>query len=138
LTCLTISEETGGSRPPYGIAEWAGSISAERCLHVSILEQVPLSGREPALSDPAVGKHEEAMHFIALDDRQRSGAGLGDGSRGPRPLVPGISEDTVDEGKEAACAPIEDEQSAVAILHRCDFGSRPLTYRANGVILSEI
>ena len=45
------------------------------------------------------------MHFIALDDRQRSGAGLGDGGRGPRPLVPGISQDTVDEGKEAAvCA----------------------------------
>ena len=57
------------------------------------------------------------MHFIALDDRQRSGAGLGDGGRGPRPLVLGISQDTVDEGKEAACAPIEDEQSAVAILH---------------------
>ncbi len=34
------------------------------------------------------------------------------------PLVPGISEDTRDEGEEAACAPIEDEQSAVAILHR--------------------
>jgi hypothetical protein len=78
------------------------------------------------------------MHFIALDDRQRSGAGLGDGGRGPRPLVSGISQDTVDEGKEAAYAPIEDEQSAVAILHRCDFASRPLTYRANGVILSEI
>jgi hypothetical protein len=44
-------------------------------------------------------------------------AGLGDGGRGLRPLVPGISEDTLDEGKEAACAPIEDEQSAVAILH---------------------
>ena len=33
------------------------------------------------------------------------------------PLVPGISEDKLDEGEEAACAPIEDEQSAVAILH---------------------
>ena len=33
------------------------------------------------------------------------------------PLVPGISEDKLDEGEEAACAPIEDEQSAVAILY---------------------
>jgi hypothetical protein len=29
LTYLTFNEETGGSRPPYGIAEWAGSISAK-------------------------------------------------------------------------------------------------------------
>ena len=45
------------------------------------------------------------------------GAGLGDGSRGLRTLVRGISEDTLDEGEEPARAPIEDEQSAVAILH---------------------
>jgi hypothetical protein len=32
-------------------------------------------------------------------------------------MVPGISEDTLDEGEEAVPAPIEDEQSAVAILH---------------------
>jgi len=70
-----------------------------------------------SLDDPAFGKHEEAMQFIALDNRQLPGAGLGDGGRGLRPLVPGISEDTLDEGEEAACAPIEDEQSAVAILH---------------------
>jgi hypothetical protein len=31
--------------------------------------------------------------------------------------APGISEDKLDEGEDAACAPIEDEQSAVAILH---------------------
>ena len=57
------------------------------------------------------------MQFIALDDRQLPGAGLGDGGRGLLPPVPGISEDKLDEGEEAACAPIEDEQSAVAILH---------------------
>ena len=57
------------------------------------------------------------MQFIALDDRQFPGAGLGDGGSGLRSPVRGISEDTVDEGEEAACAPIEDEQSAVAILH---------------------
>ena len=72
---------------------------------------------ERSLDDPAFGKHDEAMQFIALDDRQLPGASLGDGGRGLLPLVPGISEDKLDEGEEAACAPIEDEQSAVAILH---------------------
>jgi hypothetical protein len=57
------------------------------------------------------------MQFIALDDRQLPGASLGDGGRGLRPLVACISEDTLDEGEEAACAPIEDEQSTVAIPH---------------------
>src|SRR5262249_42630940 len=57
------------------------------------------------------------MSFIALDDLKFPGAGLGDSGRGLRPLVPGISEDTLDEGEEPARAPIEDEPSAVAILH---------------------
>ena len=46
---------------------------------------------ERSLDDPAFGKHGEAMQFIALDDRQLPGAGLGDGGRGLLPLVPGIS-----------------------------------------------
>ena len=33
---------------------------------------------ERSLDDPAFWKHEEAMQFIALDDRQLPGAGLGD------------------------------------------------------------
>jgi hypothetical protein len=57
------------------------------------------------------------MQFIALDNRELPSSGLGDGGRGLRTLVRGIREDTLDEGKEAACAPIEDEQSAVAVLH---------------------
>lgn len=72
---------------------------------------------ERSLDDPAFGEHDEAMQFIALDNRELPSAGLGDGGRGLRTLVRGISEDTLDEGKEAACASIEDEQSAVAILH---------------------
>ena len=55
---------------------------------------------------PAFGKHDEAMQFIALDDRQLPGASLGDGGRGVLPPVPGISEDKLDEGEEAACAPM--------------------------------
>ena len=72
---------------------------------------------ERSLDDPSFGEHDEAMQFTALDNRELPSAGLGDGGRGLRTLVRGISEDTLDEGKEAARAPIEDEQSAVAILH---------------------
>ena len=57
------------------------------------------------------------MQFIALDDRELPGAGLGDGGHGLRPLVRGISEDTFDEREEATRASIEDEQYAVAVLH---------------------
>jgi len=35
----------------------------------------------------AFGKHDKAVQFIALDDRELPGAGLGDGGRCPRPLV---------------------------------------------------
>jgi hypothetical protein len=40
------------------------------------------------------------MHFIALDDRQRSGAGLGDGGRGPRPLYPASAKIQLMKGKK--------------------------------------
>ena len=72
---------------------------------------------ERSFDDPAFGEHDEAMQFIAPDDLKFPVAGLGDGDRGLRPLVSGISEDTLDEGEESARALIEDEQSAVAILH---------------------
>ena len=72
---------------------------------------------ECSLDDPAFGKHAETVQFIALDDLDLPGAGLSDGGRCFRPLVRGISEDTFDEGEEATRASIEDEPSAVAILH---------------------
>ena len=57
------------------------------------------------------------MQLAALDDLQLPGAGLGDGGGHRRSLVAGIGEDALDEGEEAARAPIEDEPRAVAILH---------------------
>ena len=60
--------------------------------------------RRGAPSSDASARHKSATRSIAIRI-----AGL--------PPVPGISEDKLDEGEEAACAPIEDEQSAVAILH---------------------
>jgi hypothetical protein len=42
------------------------------------------------------------MQFIALDDRQLPGASLAMAAAVLRPLVACISEDTLDEGEEAA------------------------------------
>ncbi len=71
---------------------------------------------ERSLDDPALREHDETVQFIALNNRELPGAGLGDGGHCLRPLVGGISKDTLDEGEEAARASIEDEQCAVAIL----------------------
>lgn len=57
------------------------------------------------------------MQLVTLDDLQDPGAGLGDGCGQRRSLVAGIGEDALDEGEEAARAPIEDEPRAIAILH---------------------
>src|SRR4029077_16421111 len=69
------------------------------------------------------------MQFIALDDRQLPGAGLGDGGRGLLPLVPGISEDKLDEGEEAACARLRrsraPSRSCTAPEWTTTFNSRP-------------
>jgi hypothetical protein len=72
---------------------------------------------ERSLDDPAFGKHEEAMQFVALDDGELPGAGLGDGGRGLRPWYGASAKMPFDEGEEATCTPVEDKQSAVAILH---------------------
>ena len=92
---------------------------------------------EPALSDPLGSTRKRCTSSrLTIASAQvpvlvMAAAVLG-------PWYPASAKIQLMKGKEAACAPIEDEQSAVAILHRCDFASRPLTYRANGVILSEI
>ena len=57
------------------------------------------------------------MRLIALDDLKCPGSGLGNGRGGLGSLVAGISEDALDEGKEAARASIEDKRRAIAILY---------------------
>lgn len=70
-----------------------------------------------AFDDPAFGENDEAMQLAALDDLQGPGARLCDGCGERCSLVAGIGEDTLDEGEEAARAPIKDKPSAVAILY---------------------
>ena len=55
---------------------------------------------ERSLDDPAFGKHGEAMQFIALDDRQLPGAGLGDGGRGLLPRYPASAKINLMKGKK--------------------------------------
>jgi hypothetical protein len=55
-----------------------------------------VSSETPIVTDP---REREALQFIALDDCELPGAGLGDGGR---PLRLRVSEDTPDEGEEAA------------------------------------
>ncbi len=69
-----------------------------------------------ALDDPAFGKNDEAMQFVALDDLDGPGSGLCQRRRQLRPLIVGIGEDAFDEGEAAARAAVEDQPSAITIL----------------------
>jgi|HubBroStandDraft_4_1064222.scaffolds.fasta_scaffold214226_2 hypothetical protein len=115
-----------------GSKSWPGQASehdADHCetdesgsglgITLEVAGEAPIAANpgERSLDDPAFRKHEEAVQFIALDDREFPGAGLGDGGRRLRPLVRSIGEDTFDEREEASRASIEDERCAVAILY---------------------
>jgi hypothetical protein len=72
---------------------------------------------EGSLDNPSLGQDDETMQLIAPDDLKCPGAGLGNGRGGLGSLVAGISEDALDEGKEAARASVEDKRRAIAILY---------------------
>ena len=52
-----------------------------------------------SFDDPALGQDDEFVHFVALDDLQHPTSGTGSRPRGARPLIAGIGEDALDEGK---------------------------------------
>src|ERR1700730_7807678 len=53
----------------------------------------------------------------SFDDREPPTAGAGSGLRGAWSLIAGIGEDPLDEGEEAARAPIENQPRPVAVLN---------------------
>jgi hypothetical protein len=56
------------------------------------------------------------VQFVALDDLDHPTASAGGGLCDPWPLITGIGEDALNEGKEAARAPIENQANPVAVL----------------------
>ena len=56
------------------------------------------------------------MQLVALDDFQFPATRLGDDGRRLRSLIASIGEDALDEGKQAARAPVEHPSGAIAIL----------------------
>src|SRR6202140_3802717 len=65
----------------------------------------------------ALGQDDELVQFVALDDLEHPTAGAGSGLRGAWSLIAGIGEDPLDEGEEAARAPIENQPRPVAVLN---------------------
>ena len=86
-------------------------------LEVSREAAIMADPRQGSLDDPAFRHDDEAMEFVALDDLQFPGAGLGNRRGCLRSLVAGIGEDAVDEREEAAGALIEHEPRTIAILY---------------------
>ena len=69
-----------------------------------------------SFDDPALGQDDKFVQFVALDDLDHPPASAGGGLRDPWPLVTGIGEDALNEGKEAARAPIENQANPVTVL----------------------
>lgn len=69
-----------------------------------------------ALDDPALRQHDELVQLASLDDLQPPATGLGDRPGGAWPLVTGIGEDLLDEGKRSACL-AQHRTGAVAVLY---------------------
>ena len=72
-------------------------------------------GRQGSLDDPTLGQ-DKFVQFVALDDLDHPTASAGGGLRDPWPLITGIGEDALNEGKEAARALIENQANPVAVL----------------------
>ena len=56
------------------------------------------------------------MGLFAVDDLDGPGAGLGECGSEPARVIAGVGEDALDEGEEAARAPVEHQPGAIAIL----------------------
>ena len=71
---------------------------------------------EGALDNPALGKHFEPWHVVALDDLEPPSACLGDGRRHLRSLIAAVGVDQLDEW-EPSSRMAQQLVSAVAILY---------------------
>jgi hypothetical protein len=93
-----------------------GGDSARVSLEITRQAAIAADPGQGSFNDPALRQDDKFVQFVALDDLDHPMAGVGSGSRGARSLVAGIGEDALDEGEEAASAPIENQPRPVAVL----------------------
>jgi len=86
-----------------------GGDSARVSLEITRQAAIAADPGQGSFNDPALRQDDKFVQFVALDDLDHPMAGVGSGSRGARSLVAGIGEDALDEGEEAASAPIENQ-----------------------------
>ena len=94
-----------------------GGNGARVSLEVTCQAAIAADPGQGSFDDPALGQDNEFVQFVALDDLEHPTAGAGSGLRGAWALIAGIGEDALDEGEEAAGAPIENQPRPVAVLN---------------------
>ena len=93
-----------------------GRDGARVSLEIACQAAIVTDPGQGSLDDPALGQDDKFVQFVALDDLDHPTASAGGGLRDPWPLITGIGEDALNEGKEAARAPIENQANPVAVL----------------------
>ena len=94
-----------------------GSDGARVSLEIARQAAIAADPGQGAFDDPALGQDDEFVQFVALDDLDHPTPGVGSRSRDAWSLIAGIGEDALDEGEEAAGAPIENQPRPVAVLN---------------------
>jgi hypothetical protein len=94
-----------------------GSDGAGVALEIACQAAIAADPGQGSFDDPALGQYDEFVQLIALDDLEHPTAGPGSGSRAAGSLIAGIGEDALNEGEEAAGAPIENQPRPVAVLN---------------------
>src|SRR5207237_10758840 len=93
-----------------------GSDGAGVALEIACQAAIAADPGQGSFDDPALGQYDEFVQLVALDDLEHPTTGPGCGLRGAGSLITGIGEDALDEGEEAAGAPIENQALPVAVL----------------------
>ncbi len=70
-----------------------------------------------AFDDPALGKDDETVKLVSLDDLDCPRSCPGGGLRDAWSLIAGVGVDAFDEGKQPPRMPIEDEPRAIPVLN---------------------
>ena len=94
-----------------------GGNGARVSLEIARQAAIAADPGQGSFDDPALGQDDEFVQFVALDDLDHPTAGAGSGLRGAWFPIAGIGEDALDEGEQAARAPIENQPRPVAVLN---------------------